>query len=59
MQRLSLQDREPDFDLVEPGGPRRREVEMHVTFEPAIVPWMAVSARAATMSFNTERIGRV
>src|SRR6516165_3802773 len=36
MQRLSLQDREPVFDLVEPGGPRRREVEM--TFEPAIVP---------------------
>jgi hypothetical protein len=28
---------EPDFDLVEPGGPRRREVETHVwmTFEPA------------------------
>jgi hypothetical protein len=40
VQRLSLQDREPDFDLVEPGGPRRREVETHVrmTFEPAIVP---------------------
>jgi len=40
VQRLSLQDREPDFDLVEPGGPRRREVEMHIrmTFEPAIVP---------------------
>jgi hypothetical protein len=39
-QRLSLQDREPDFDLVEPGGPRRRVVEMHIrmTFEPAIVP---------------------
>src|SRR6516225_12269581 len=36
MQRLSLQDREPVFALVEPGGPRRREVEM--TFEPAIVP---------------------
>ena len=40
MQRPSLQDREPVFDLVEPGGPRRREVETHVrmTFEPAIVP---------------------
>ena len=39
VQRLSLQDREPDFDLVEPGGPRRREVEMHVrvALEPAIV----------------------
>ena len=29
-QGLSLQDREPDLDLIEPGGPRRREVEMHV-----------------------------
>src|SRR6266849_8808067 len=38
-QGLSLQDREPDLDLVEPGGPGRREVEMYVrmTLEPAIV----------------------
>ena len=36
---LALQDREPDFDLVEPGGPRRREVEVHVrmALEPAVV----------------------
>ena len=36
---LAFQDGEPDFDLVEPGGPRRREVEMHVrmTLEPAVV----------------------
>ena len=47
VQRLSLQDREPDFDLVEPGGPRRREVEMHVrmTFEPAIVPGLVSGCR--------------
>src|SRR5271155_816531 len=40
VQRLSFQDREPDFHLIEPGGPRRREVEMNVrvTPEPAIVP---------------------
>ena len=39
VQGLAFQDREPDFDLVEPGGPRRREVEMHVrmTLEPAVV----------------------
>jgi hypothetical protein len=41
VQGLALQDREPDFDLVEPGGPRRREVQMHVrmTLEPAVVSW--------------------
>jgi len=39
IQRLALQDREPNLDLVEPGSPRRREVEMHVrmTFEPSII----------------------
>src|SRR5512139_3189345 len=39
MQRLSFQDREPDFDLVEPGRSRRREVEVHVrmALEPAVV----------------------
>lgn len=39
MQRLSLQDREPDFDLIEPGRPRRGEVEVHVwmALEPAVV----------------------
>jgi hypothetical protein len=38
VQGLSLQDREPDFHLVEPGGSRRREVEMDVwvALEPAI-----------------------
>ena len=31
-------DREPDFDLVEPGGVRRREAEMHVfvTLQPHV-----------------------
>ena len=40
VQRLSFQDREPDFHLIEPGGPRRREVEMNVRVapEPTIVP---------------------
>src|SRR5205814_9999756 len=39
VQGLSFQDREPDLHLVKPGGPRRREMEMHVrmTLEPAIV----------------------
>ena len=38
-QGLSFQDREPDLDLIEPGGPGRREVEAHggMTLEPAIV----------------------
>src|SRR6187401_1455131 len=38
-QGFSFQDREPDFDLVEPGGACRCEVEMHVlvTLEPAVV----------------------
>ena len=30
MQRLAFQDREPDFDLVEPGGIGGREVQVHV-----------------------------
>src|ERR1700693_1474936 len=40
VQRLALQDREPDFHLIEPGGPGWREVEMNVGVapEPAIVP---------------------
>ncbi len=40
VQRLSFQDLEPDFHLIEPGGPRRREVEknVRVALEPAIVP---------------------
>jgi hypothetical protein len=39
VQRLSFQDRKPDFHLVEPRGARRREVEMHVrvALEPAVV----------------------
>ena len=38
-QRLSLQDREPDFHLVKPGSARRREVEAHiwVPLEPTVV----------------------
>lgn len=38
-ERLSLQDREPDFHLVEPGGPGRCEVEVHVrmTPDPAVI----------------------
>ena len=41
VQRLGFQDREPDFDLVEPGSARRREVEVHVrmTLEPAVILW--------------------
>src|ERR1700704_6303109 len=36
---LALQDREPDFHLVEPGSPRRREMKPYVgmTLEPAVV----------------------
>ena len=36
---ISFQDREPDFDLVEPGSARRREVEVHVRMmlEPAVI----------------------
>ena len=39
MQGFSLQDREPNLDLIGPGGACRGEVEMHVrvTLEPAIV----------------------
>ena len=38
-QGFPLQDREPDFHLVEPGSPGRREVEAHVrvTLDPAVV----------------------
>src|SRR5215211_8172273 len=41
VQRLSLQNREPDLHLVEPGSPRRREVELHVrvTLEPPGHSW--------------------
>ena len=40
-QGLALQDREPDFHLVEPRGPRWSEVEVDIrmTLEPAVVPW--------------------
>ena len=39
LQRLPLQDREPDFHLVKPGSARRREVEAHiwVPLEPTVV----------------------
>ena len=39
LERLALQDREPDLDLIEPGSTGRREVEMYVgmTLEPAVV----------------------
>src|SRR5580765_7128964 len=39
VQGLSFKDREPDLDLIEPGGSGRSEVEMHirVTLEPAVV----------------------
>jgi hypothetical protein len=38
-KRLACQDREPDLDLIQPGCPRRRQMEMHVrmAFQPAIV----------------------
>ena len=40
VQRLFFQDREPDFHLIEPGGPCRGEVKTNVRLapEPAIVP---------------------
>ena len=40
VQRLALQDREPDLHLVKPRGSRWREVELHVrvTLEPAVIP---------------------
>ena len=39
VQRLSFEDREPDLDLVEPGCPRRREMELHggVTLQPVAI----------------------
>ena len=39
MQGLSFEDREPDFHLIEPRRPRRREVEVHVrvSLQPAVV----------------------
>src|SRR5882762_11660774 len=38
-EALSLKDREPNLDLVEPGGPRWREVKRHVgmALEPKLV----------------------
>ena len=40
LQRLTLQDREPDLDLVEPARPFRGVVEVHVGMacKPAVVP---------------------
>ncbi len=37
-ERFCREDREPDFDLIEPGGMRRREVEMDVlvAFQPHV-----------------------
>ena len=37
--QIALNFGEPDFDLIEPGGPGRREMEMdvRVTLEPAVV----------------------
>ena len=37
VQGLFFQDREPDFHLIEPAGPRRREVEMNVRVAVPIV----------------------
>jgi hypothetical protein len=39
LERVALQDREPDLDLIEPGSTGRGEVEMYVgmTLEPAVV----------------------
>ena len=38
VERLSREDREPDFDLVEPRGVRGHEVQMHVhvTLQPEV-----------------------
>ena len=40
MQRLTLQDREPDLDLVQPARPFRGVVEVHVGMacKPPVVP---------------------
>ena len=68
VERLSFQDREPDFHLIEPGSPCRREVKTNVRVapEPAIVPGLVgveIVERdvdggvrvAATMSFMKSR----
>src|ERR1700730_1758613 len=41
LQRLSAEDGEPAFDLIEPGGVRRGEVEMNVLVptEPGVALW--------------------
>jgi len=41
-QRLSGEDREPDFHLIEPRRLRGREVEMNVgvAFEPTVILWL-------------------
>src|SRR5258707_12553747 len=67
-QGFPLQDREPDFHLVEPGSPGRREVEAHVpvmhiqrsflglwVLRLSSTTRIAVLRLAATMSFMKSR----
>src|SRR6266702_3137660 len=59
VQRLCLQDREPDFHLIEPRSPRRRERQRSLlglwVLRLSSTTWMAVSGQAATMSFMKSR----
>jgi hypothetical protein len=51
--RLALQDREPDLDLIEPGGAGRRKVEAHIgmAFEPSLVLLVGVEVVGNDMEF--------
>lgn len=47
VQGFSFQDRKPDLYLIKPGGPSRREVELHV----------GVTLGQRAMAFSTNRVG--
>jgi hypothetical protein len=53
-ERLALQDREPDFDLGEPGCPRRREVELDIRMP--LGPELRNSRHAAAAEREQNRI---
>ena len=44
-ERIALQDREPDLDLVEPGGVGRREVEPNVRVADAAIVALGLVGR--------------